>query len=174
MIVTVPFPQDENIFPNTFDCLEKLSRHAEHPATESLAAQIILTRRDDTQQYSTVKSFQRKKKPTQNTERIVSANWEVSVSGVYETGKHIPGKREFLSSVISLIICTKKYICKFESAIPICFLNIYFTFLKKAVKNQLTNCLYGLLNTKLSNTNVSTIQIKYGRHMEFKIFLRAT
>lgn len=49
MIVIVPFPQDEIIFPNTFDYLEKLSRHAEHPAIESFAAQMILTRIDDIQ-----------------------------------------------------------------------------------------------------------------------------
>lgn len=61
MIVIVPFPQDEIIFPNTFDYLEKLSRHAEHPAIESFAAQMILTRIDDIQEYSRVKSFQRKR-----------------------------------------------------------------------------------------------------------------
>lgn len=72
--------------------------------------------------------------------------------------------------MISLIVYTKEYNCKFESKIPICFLNIYFTFLKKAVKNQLRNCLYGLLNTKLSNTNISNIQIKCERCMEFKFF----
>ena len=49
MMVIVPFPQDEIIFPNTFDYLEKLSRHAEHPPIESFAAQMILTRIDDTQ-----------------------------------------------------------------------------------------------------------------------------
>lgn len=49
MIVIVPFLQDEIIFSNTFDYLEKLSGHAEHPAIESFAAQMILPRIDDTQ-----------------------------------------------------------------------------------------------------------------------------
>lgn len=52
-----------------------------------------------------------------------------------ETGKHILGKSEFLSSVISFIVWKKEYICKFESGITICFLKMCLTSLKKAVIN---------------------------------------
>lgn len=44
----VTFLQPEIVIPDTFDSLEKLSGPAEHPGVESSAAEIILTRADDT------------------------------------------------------------------------------------------------------------------------------